>query len=383
MAQDNQHPSIAASTPVTTTATTAASATAAASGRTAAPAAPSVALPDTANKEPVGSQTAEPGAALDALSHVSPGFAAYRRIAKLAEAVREDDLLRINVELNVVSTTALGALPRIKALRPECVRRLPQHDMTLFDAFEDIVLSLDYTDAAVRASVDQKRQLSVQADALDAVRTQLHNFSTGMAGYGLLPTEPLADIKKEFGYKPMLRDISTLVELLTKNWAKVGGKAPFDLDQLAKISQDVLALRTAIGLKEQSPDGPRDELMRRRRVFTLFRLAIADIRKIAIYLHGEDAVGDIVPAFFNAPAKTSAKGAGSGSGSGSGAGNGSGNGAGLENEEDTDANAASSPLAAAALSAKNRPSGFTVNNPLNLPITSPFEDMPSDAKESA
>jgi hypothetical protein len=365
MSQDNNTKSDAANSP----------ASAAAEGSTAV---------DTANASTNASAsaltTATTAASSDAASPdtatfeawVSPGEAAFRRIASLSDSIPESEQERINVVATMVSTTALGAAPRIKAMRAEFVRRVPNHDMTLFDAYEDSALAFEYTDVKVRATKQEKMRLTGRAEALTAVRDRLYEFVEGIAGYGLVNQAALSEVKKEFGYKPMLRDVSTLLEIMGQNWQEVRHTAPFSLEEMSKIAAEVLSLRTALGLQEQAPEGPRQEIVRRRQVYTLFRRCVAEARKVGIYLYGEDAVGEIVPAFFNPHGKPSRNPKPS-----------------EELDEDTDVSdtPVAQPNAASKAStqkenAPQRPSGFIVNNPENLPITNPFSDD-EDAKESA
>lgn len=290
------------------------------------------------------------------------GAVAHERIAHLADAIAESELQRVNTDLTSMSVTALGAWPKIKSTRGDILRKAPTHDMTLFDAFEDICLSLGHVEAQVNATEEENRVLTGQWDAIKAEVSNVKAFLVGLAKYGDINVVPLRKVGTEFGYRATLDDAATVIEMLVQNWSKFGDKPPFSAERLQEFDREVAAFRVAVGLKEQNPEGPRLELMRRRRVYTLFRLAVTNIREALIYVYGESRVGEYVPAFSNATGK---------------ARSGSKDEPGTPAEQPTDS-------AEANLSAARRPSGFVVNNPENLPITPPFiEEEDGDKQRSA
>lgn len=228
---------------------------------------------------------------------VSLGEAAFQRIAHLAALVEERDLSRINVDIQAVVMIAVGALPRIKSMRPEAVRQLPLHDLTLLDAFEDIVVALGAADSEMRASPKGRRVAKDAAKALRVKRTQLHDVAWGLYRCGLLDQQPPKSLGKLPGYRRLVSDIGLLVQLLRRNWDNLIGKVPVTLHDLVQIDREVLAFTQALSLDGRSVK-PRDLVIRRRQLYALFRRAVADLRRIANYLYGDDA-GSVIPVFAN------------------------------------------------------------------------------------
>ncbi len=208
-------------------------------------------------------------------------------------------LPRLNTSVRSAAITGLGALQRILAIRPDAVTTAPNHDLIYLDAFEDVLLALLHTDTAVQMSSEDRKALAARAEPLFAKRDQYVGLAQGLARFGQMDARQLEAIGKEPGYKALGRDLSILVAAFRQNWNKVGKGMPFTLQDLAQLDRDATALNVAIGEKEQNPDAPREVTLMRRRVFTLFRLAVADIRRLAIYLYGEDAVDEIIPSFSN------------------------------------------------------------------------------------
>lgn len=287
------------------------------------------------------------------------GEAAFQRVASLVDTIVEEEVPRINVDLTAVVVSARGALPKIKELRPEILKQLPHYELTLFDAFEDIVAALGYVDSALRASSEDRKEVTAQAEALDAKRTQLHETAVALSRFGLVDEKPLQSIKRELGYKPLISDVATLVQLLRQNWSKIEGKLPFTLKELNAIDREAVSLSTALGFKERNPEMPRETARRRRQVYGLFRQAVAHIRRAVTYLYGEEEVNEIVPTFANAPGRASKAGSAEESAKPEGTA--------------TTAGGRSTPAASAASTP------FKVNNPEQLPITAPFGETEDGA----
>lgn len=287
------------------------------------------------------------------------GEQSYLSIAHLSDAYLESELVRVTTDLEATSVTAIGAVPKIKAAVPDVQRKLPQHDMKYFHHFEAIAWALAYVCAQVNATEEENRALTAQAESIKAKLTDVKNFLVNHAKSAGINMTALRKIGTEFGYKALLTDSDTVIALLLQHWDALASKLPADAPPPQKFDEELAAFRTALAIKEQNPEGPRLELIRRRRVNTLFRRAVADIREALIYTYGESKVGDYIPGFSNSSGKS-----------------GSRNEASDEDER---------PEAAPTqenVSARQRPSGFVINNPENLPITPPFiEDADDDDKK--
>jgi hypothetical protein len=348
------------------------------------PANPVLPVPKVVASKPgsVGPSSASASALTDALTGtlaVEPdmGEAAVARLQPLLDAIGDDEVVpRLNTSARNVAITALGAQPRILAMRPDAVRMLPNHDLIYIDCFEDLLLALLHSDTAVQMSAEDRKELAEKAVGFYAKRDQFGGLAHGFARFGQIDPAQIEVVGKEPGYRALARDLSILAKVFRQNWSKFGSGLPFTLQEVAQLDRDSLVLNALIGAKEQTTEAPREVNVLRRRIYTLFRMAIADLRRLAIYLYGEDAVDSIIPGFSNF-AKSTRGGKGE-------------EGADATQNTDSglavDANGVTPGAQAApssqAQSAPQRPSGFIVNNPENLPITNPFSDD-EDAKESA
>lgn len=290
------------------------------------------------------------------------GEESYLEIAHLSDAYAENELVRVTTDLEATSVTAIGAVPKIKAAMPDVQRKLPQHDMKYFESFEAIAWALAYVCSQVNATEEENRALTAQAESIKAKLTELKNFLVNHAKSVDINMTALRKIGTEFGYKALLTDSGTVLELLLQHWDALASKLPTDAPSPQEFDQELVAFRTALAAKEQNPEGPRLELVRRRRVNTLFRRAVADIREALIYTYGETKVGDYIPGFSNSSGRSSSR-----------------------NESSEEEPEAGSEAGQQTSTAARRPSGFVINNPENLPITAPFieEDEEDNNKRTA
>lgn len=325
--------------------------------------------------KPLGDSSAGPAfAALRALTagldaERTDGEAALDRILPLLEAIEDDDVPpRVNVSVRNTAIAALGALARVLAIRPDAVRHAPNHSLIYLDNFEDILLAMLQADTFLQMTAEDKKEVAAMAEPLFAKRDEYSSLAQGFARFKVIDLSQLEVVGKEGGYKALARDLEILVTLFRKAWPKIGAGLPFTQQDLAQLSRDATALNVAIGIKEQNPNVPKEANVLRRRVLTLFRLAEDDLRRLASGMYGEDAVDSIIPRFSNSPRGTR-KGAQAETGSDTGVAS-------------DPANAAPTDAAASSSSAQ-RPSGFVINNPENLPITPPFIEEDDAKKESA
>lgn len=298
------------------------------------------------------------------------GEAALERITPLLDAVEDDDVPpRVNVSVRNTAIAALGALARILAIRPDAVSHSPNHSLIYLDNFEDILLGMLHADTVLQMTTEDKKELAAMAAPLFAKRDEYSSLAQGFARFKIIDASQLDVVGAEGGYKALARDLEILVTLFRKAWPKIGSGLPFTQQDLAQLSRDATALNLAIGVKEQNPNVPKEANLLRRRVLTLFRLAEDDLRRLASGLYGEDAVDSIIPRFSNSP-KGSRKGGQVDAGS----------------NADTSAEQSSSAESDASNSSGSsaqRPSGFVINNPENLPITPPFIEEEDAKKETA
>src|SRR6187551_3749161 len=77
---------------------------------------------------------------------------AMARIASEAAALSVDELIQVNLDLQQATSTILGVIPEVTALRAQIVKELPAFDITQLDKLEDYTLALRFAHAAYQTA---------------------------------------------------------------------------------------------------------------------------------------------------------------------------------------------------------------------------------------
>ena len=102
-----------------------------------------------------------------------PSEAAYQELLPEISALDEPDLVPINVDVLTAVTTVLGALPKLRALRPQIEAEWRRFDFERFDKLEAYALALSHAHALWRGASVPKAAVTGLADELAGIRDQL------------------------------------------------------------------------------------------------------------------------------------------------------------------------------------------------------------------
>ncbi|HEU4404369.1 MAG TPA: hypothetical protein VFS43_03670 [Polyangiaceae bacterium] len=215
------------------------------------------------------------------------GAAAVTRVQPEIDALPLDETRRITVHVPSAAMLALGALPKMLALREAMVAQLVNPPLAALDKLED------YAHAAARAHAclvlqddgeTRLRSLLVEASPL---REHLLLSAELLAKLGLLDPRIVADIRQGTGRLDTAQDLSALATLFLSAWPAVGSKTPFtraDIERAAKLGAELLA---ALGRQQQRTDGsdePGELEEQLAKAYELFRRAYEECRRAILYL---------------------------------------------------------------------------------------------------
>ncbi len=228
-----------------------------------------------------------------------PSEAAFRETLPEINALRMDQLQRLNLDVMSSITTALGALPQIMALRREIEEELKRFDFHQFDSLKRYALALNHAHARHRSASVMKTELTELAARVERLRDQLLADAQSLAGHGLIPGDRLRECKSEPGYKPMASDVLMLVNLIKHHWSKVRDNTPATLESLNQAATDALELLAAIGEKNEAPTTPSEAALTRQKAYTLFKNAYDAARRAVIFVRDEHGdADDIAPSLY-------------------------------------------------------------------------------------
>jgi hypothetical protein len=115
-------------------------------------------------------------------------------------------------------SVVLGALPKLRALRPQITRQLPEFNLTRFDQLEQYAKALHHANALFRITTSPKVGLSERADELTNIRDRLLADAQSLANHKLIDRENLKQCKTAIGYKPLTADIALLLAIFKEHW---------------------------------------------------------------------------------------------------------------------------------------------------------------------
>lgn len=228
-----------------------------------------------------------------------PTEAAFAAVLPEIQAVADDELVPINVDVVGAVTLVLGVLPELRALRPQIVDELPRFDVARFDKLEQYALALNHCHVLHRSTMPAKGNVPELGTQLAEIRDRLLADAMSLANYRLVDGERLKDCKKTTGYRATATDVFTIVAVFKETWPRVEGRTPVTLDALAEAGNKALELLAAVGVREQGPVTTGEAARLRQKAFSLFSKAYEDARRAVAYLRAPvgDA-DDITPTFF-------------------------------------------------------------------------------------
>lgn len=162
---------------------------------------------------------------------------------------REQVGLRVDTDVPSVVTTALGALPEIKAQRADIVEKLPSFDIATFDKLEQYALAVGHAQALYIVAHGPSALVTELVERALRTRDMLYTDASALAKRGLLDGERVA--------------------------------------------------RTELGRREQSPTLIAEVPGNRQRAFTLFMRAYVQARRAIGFLRWERAdLDEIAPSLY-------------------------------------------------------------------------------------
>jgi hypothetical protein len=236
--------------------------------------------------------------------------AAYEDLLPEIQAVPEESLSPILIDIPTAVTTVLGALSRIGELRPEIVETLRKFDFAEFDRLEQYTLAVSHAHALHRAAHEPKASIATMGRELAQVRDVLLLDARSLAAHRLINAERLAGCRPTPGYRALAYDVLTLVEVLREAWDQVHDRTPVTLPELNEAAGSAERLLTAVGLRDQAAPKVAEATVLRRKAFALFLRVYARARAAVQYLRAEIGDADeIAPSLYAGRAKRRKAGA--------------------------------------------------------------------------
>lgn len=203
-------------------------------------------------------------------------------LAKKAEidAVKDEELIPINVEIPYAAAIVLGVVPRIATLVP-MLQRLPDYDM------QPVLQIRTYAGAAVHAhlramgSRTEDPKLPEKLEEGAKLREGMLLSAETLVHYKLLPAERVAAIRSGTGHLDMANDLSAMAELYTEHWPALVQRTAVTIAEVERAGVLGFELQTLLGERraESESTEPAERQRTRERAFTLFVKAYEHVRR--------------------------------------------------------------------------------------------------------
>ncbi|MEY4545357.1 MAG: hypothetical protein RL685_1552 [Pseudomonadota bacterium] len=228
-----------------------------------------------------------------------PTEAAYEQVLAEIQAIPEQELITVNIDVMAALTTVTGALPEIRALRSEIEENLRNFDLAQFDKLELYTLALHQAHSRYRSTATPKEDVAGLASELTVAREHLLANASSLANLKLLDGARLKNVKTVLGYRALASDVLTLCTVYRDDWTRVEGKTPYTQAELHRLGTQALQMVSVLGLREQAPGTAGEPTLLRQQAFTLFLRAYENARRAVHYLRGKAGDADsLAPSLY-------------------------------------------------------------------------------------
>ncbi len=235
------------------------------------------------------------------------------------DAIRDDELLRLNVDRMKAVAIVLAAEPRARVVIEPVIDELPDFDAVAIRMLRPSALAMLHVETALSpesADVEVKEMVA----GAQAIRRDFLLQADGLAHRNLMPAELLVDVREGRGLLDLSHDVLKLVAGFRTAWPKIEGKTPITPDDLDKAETHGMKLVAALGVREGGVVAAVDAdtyADLRARAFTLLAKRYDEVRRAVTYLRWHDGDADeIAPSLYAGSRGTGRRANGASNGTG-------------------------------------------------------------------
>jgi hypothetical protein len=115
--------------------------------------------------------------------------------------VPDEDLVTINIDMSTAATTARGAVPQIRTLRPKIATDMPTFDHARFDELESYTLALGHAHSLHLAASKLPASLGDFSETGTETRELLLSEAPALGAQGFIDGEKLKTLRGPHGYR--------------------------------------------------------------------------------------------------------------------------------------------------------------------------------------
>lgn len=233
----------------------------------------------------------------DATGDAAPRLAAAR-IAPELEALADEDVLQVNVDIDTAVTHVIGYWKAVEALLPQ-IATLPNLDVTQVAKLHDYALALHYWHSLSQYASAPPAGLAAMAERGVAMRDRILSMLKALAKFGLVDESALAAFGGTTAHRKVARDLTGLSGLVHELWPALEGKSVLTLEEMDEAEHLGHAILRAVGDREASPAKEAHAARQRDKAFTLLARAHDQTRRALLFLRWDQGDADtIMPSIY-------------------------------------------------------------------------------------
>jgi hypothetical protein len=173
---------------------------------------------------------------------------AFSRVKPELDALTQDELAPLNVDVVSATSVALGVSERILAYR-ERMAKLPEFEIRYVDNLVDYAKAAWYAYVTNLPAPDPQDMTQYMAE-VTALRSKMLMWAAPLAGAGKFDETAIARIKDGAGHKDSASDLVALVGLYRSKWDEVKNMCGVTEEELTRAAQIAPAVFGLISRRE-------------------------------------------------------------------------------------------------------------------------------------
>ncbi len=213
---------------------------------------------------------------------------AFARVLPQIEAVADEQLVAINVDIPATVERLLACTPRLESLSGDAALQLARFDAGRFSGLRELALALSQAHILfLSRAAPVAEDLAALQEAAVALRDRLGNDAEYLAKRGVLEARRLEKIRFLNGYRNAAYDLMALARLFRDEWKNLSSKSAVTEGELSQAETVARRVLQAISTREQqAEEAARSALVRQRAYSLVFREYEAN-RRVVFFLRWE------------------------------------------------------------------------------------------------
>ena len=216
----------------------------------------------------------------------SDAAAAYTELIDEISAVRDEELLPVNLDVERAASIALATAAHLRPLLP-VFKGLPEFDQSAPKKLRRYALAALYAHVVASEPVRDDNGFTPLLDEAIKLRELLLGTAEMLALFGLVSAERVAEIKLGSGHLDTASDLIALRALFGERWEQLRGKTPVTQEQVERAGVVGTALHEMVASRRfTGPPSPSVDDSRRLRAkaFTLLVRKYDECRRGVTFL---------------------------------------------------------------------------------------------------